>query len=151
MCSMDRPHMSAKAEQVRSSQHWIITVCLWEEIINTANMYTELKSQLSQTAVFLFFLSLHPSPTHIHTLRIHQFDCNCLYWLQLSPELHGMNHSSPPSWQAFTPRWSFASERNSAGFVWASSQLWPSNMWTQTGNLCLHESYSPVMFCSLWL
>ncbi len=90
--------------------------------------YTELESLLRQTAVFLCFFSLHPSLTHIHTLRVHQVNCNCLYWLQLSPELHGMNHSSTPLWQAFALWWSFTSEKRSAGIAWASSQLWPSNM-----------------------
>lgn len=39
----------------------------------------------------------------------------------------------------------FTSERSSGGFVWAWSQLWPWNMWMQTGNLFLHEPWSPVI------
>ena len=83
-----------------------------------------------------FSLFSHFIPLQLtYTLWTHQLNCNCLYWL--SPERHGMNHSSPPPRPALTPRWSFTSERSSAGFVWACSQLWPSNMWAQTGNLCL--------------
>lgn len=48
----DQSHMNPKAEQHSSSQYWIITVCLWEEMINTTNMYTKLKSQLRQQQYF---------------------------------------------------------------------------------------------------
>jgi len=57
------------------------------------NMFAELNPHFSQSSIFFFF-SFHPSltKTHTHILWMHQLNCKCLHRLQLSPELHAMNH-----------------------------------------------------------
>lgn len=131
-----------------SSPYCIIAVFPMRETINLAYKHSGLKSQL---CIFFFFCP-HPSLSHIHTLGIYHLHCNCLRWLHLSPELRSMNHFPVPRRQVLAPRWSFASEKSSCGFVWASSQpasrRWPSNTCTQTGNLRLHEPPSPVILSS---